>query len=107
MAFFLDKDIGNPLKTVKNNDGTTTLMVRVVGFGVVNFAQEIPSGSVDFSNRTFTLVNTPVDQASLFFYIDKQIMFQGIDYTINQNVITVTTDDPPDYGMSVYAIYTY
>jgi hypothetical protein len=56
---------------------------------------EVPSGSVNGSNTTFTLANTPVS-GSVCVYLNgvRQLAGAGNDYTISGNTITYLTAPP-------------
>lgn len=66
--------------------------------------QETPSGTVNGSNVTFTLANTPVTTASVSVYIDGILQLQTTDYSISTATITFTT--APALGQSVRAVYS-
>jgi hypothetical protein len=69
-----------------------------------NFVQEVPAGSVNSSNLTFTLTHTP-DANSLFLYSNGIYMTNGVDYNVSGNVITFVL--APITGTKLYAEYTY
>jgi hypothetical protein len=63
--------------------------------GVINpsWHIETPTGSIDSSNRTFTLETTP-RQNSLFLFLGGILQTENEDYTINRNTITYTNAPP-------------
>lgn len=66
---------------------------------------EVPSGTVDGSNATFTLTSTPVS-GTLQLYRDGQLMKGGgADYTLTTNSIVFTT--APVTGSVLLAFYYY
>lgn len=69
-------------------------------------AQEVPSGTVNGSNTTFTLANTPPNAATLNLYLDGVHLLQGAgnDYTISGATITMLT--APALGQSLLATYS-
>lgn len=67
------------------------------------FEQEVPSGTVDGSNVTFTLSAVPAYDKSLHVYINGLIQRQGTDYTISSQTITMTS--APTSGSEVYACF--
>jgi len=67
------------------------------------FEQEVPSGTVNGSNTTFTLSSTPHSNKSVVLTVDGLIMGQTFDYSISANTITMVT--APVAGQKLYAIY--
>lgn len=67
--------------------------------------QEVPSGTVNGVNVTFTLAHTPTSSASLKLYIDGVFQRQGTDYTISSATITMTV--APNFAQTIDADYTY
>ena len=72
-----------------------------------NFADdEIPSGSVNGSNTTFTLAHTPSPSSSLMWFANGQKLEPGgADYTLA--TATVTTVTAPPSGTILRASYRY
>lgn len=68
--------------------------------------QEVPTGSVNSSNTSFVLVNTPANSFSVSFFIDGILQTQGVgkDYTISG--ATITTAVAPSTGQTVWATYS-
>jgi hypothetical protein len=75
------------------------------GAGYGTPTQENPSGTVNGSNTSFSLVNTPISNGSASIFLDGLILRQGTDYTISANTITMTT--APSVGQSLYAVYQH
>jgi hypothetical protein len=65
------------------------LSVTIPGVGFVD--QETPSGTINGSNGTFTLSQTPSPSTSLAVYRNGLMLSSGVDYTLNGAVITFTT----------------
>lgn len=67
--------------------------------------QEVPSGTINGSNVTFTLAFTPVASASVQLYLDGILLISGAgnDYTISGATITMIT--APALGQSIRANY--
>ena len=65
--------------------------------------QEVPSGTVNGSNVTFTLANTPSASANVVLHIDGLVLIQTVDYTISSSTITMTT--APANGQKLLATY--
>lgn len=68
---------------------------------------EAPSGTINSSNKIFTLSQTPSPAAFLQLYLGRQLQIQGVDYTLSSATITYTT--APDISLvgQHYAYYTY
>lgn len=66
--------------------------------------QETPSGTVNSSNVTFTLANTPVTNASLKVYLDGTLQENPAHYSVSTTTITFVT--APSTGQRVYATYS-
>jgi hypothetical protein len=68
---------------------------------------EIPGGSINGSNTTFTLVNAPSPAASLDLYLNGLLMKAGSDYTLSSNVISFLTASTPQSGDALSASYRF
>jgi len=66
---------------------------------------EAPSGSVDDSNVTFTLANTPIDTPRIYVNGVRQKPGAGNDYTISGTTITFAS--APLTGSNILVDYTY
>lgn len=64
---------------------------------------ETPSGTINGSNVTFTLAQTPHENAVVRLYQDGLFLKQGTDYTLSGATITMTT--APAVGQSLRANY--
>lgn len=89
-------------KTIDYNSNTI-LNLPVGG----SSGQEVPSGSVNGSNTTFTLSQTPTANKAVSFYLDGLLLRQGagLDYTISGASVTIYT--APSAGQKPFVIYTY
>lgn len=87
-------------KTITLPAATGTAMLSV---GLV---QEVPSGSVNGSNVTFTLANTPTSAATVYCTEDGIFLTQGSgkDYTISGATITMAT--APGTGQVIWCAYS-
>ena len=93
--------------TIRSSDATKSYTVPFNGLPIgASFVQEVPSGTVDSSNQTFTITYTPVSVASVMLFMDGMILLQGggNDYTISGNTITMVT--APRYGQSLQVVYS-
>lgn len=64
---------------------------------------ETPSGTINSSNVTFTLANTPADSNGVVVILDGTVQYNGIDYSVSGATITFTT--APVTGSSIFAYY--
>ena len=72
-------------------------------------APEIPSGLINGSNLTYTLIHTPINY-SLNYYVNGSFQTLGVDYTLSGNIITrmiplngATASDTADtHSVSMY-----
>lgn len=89
---------------VLTSNGTT--WVSSAAPGAVTPVQEVPSGTVNGSNTSFSLAFTPSAAASVHLTLDGLVLIQGSgqDYTISGSTITMTT--APALGQKLYALYT-
>lgn len=85
---------------------TITISSGIISNGVVvNFADsEVPSGTLNGSNVTFTVVNTPTS-GSLKLFKNGLRMKPGLDYTIS--VATITFLFTPQVGDILLCDYRY
>lgn len=67
--------------------------------------QEVPAGTVDGVNVTFTLSQTPISAASVVLHTDQALEFQTSTYSVSGTTITYVT--APLTGQIPYAIYRY
>lgn len=68
---------------------------------------ETPSGTINGTNQTFTLANTPSPAISLELYLNGLLMSQGVDYTLSANTISFLTASTPQTGDILTASYRY
>lgn len=71
----------------------------------VHIDNEIPAGTIDGVNPTFTLQNNPYPTTSLELYKDGQLMYQGVAYTLNGAIITFNATYIPSVGSLLRAFY--
>jgi len=67
---------------------------------------EVPTGPVDGSNRTFSLNQEPIPPDSLILSVSGVIMRQGTDYVLSGKVIEFVSGQEPDGGENVLASYS-
>ncbi len=90
-----------------NGDGSITL--NIGGSGSINFAdREVPSGSINGSNVTFTLANTPTTGSEMVF-LNGVLQTFTTDYSISGATITFTTAPiaGSDYTAVLVCSYRY
>ncbi len=68
---------------------------------------ETPSGTINGTNATFSLANTPSPATSLQLYLNGLLMSQSVDYTISGNTISFLTASIPQTGDLLRAAYQY
>ena len=75
----------------------------------INFADdEAPSGTINGSNDTFTLAQTPSPAGSLELFKNGQLMQAGgADYTLTTNSIVFVSGAIPATGDVLFAFYRY
>ncbi len=67
---------------------------------------ESPSGSIDGTNLTFSLANTPNPTASVKLFKNGALLEQGVDYTLSGQTITfASTQATPSAGDGLVAYY--
>ena len=80
--------------------------VFAAGGPVPNFSDaEVPSGTINGVNVTFTLLRAPNPLQSLELFLNGVLQTQGIDYTLSTNTITFTV--APASGGALIAWYRY
>lgn len=94
--------------TIKSSDHTKTWSLPSSTSGTFvtsgTLTQETPSGTINGSNVTFTLANTPASNSSVQVYLDGVILIQTTDYTISGSTITMTT--APANAQKLYVVYS-
>lgn len=68
-------------------------------------ADEVPSGSINSSNVTFTLVHSPSPTTSLKLWLDGSLLTQGTHYTLSGSTVTFLVT--PQTGQTLFASYLY
>ena len=66
---------------------------------------EIPAGSINGSNTSFSLANLPNPVLSLRLFKNGTLMEENVDYTLSSQTITFTSLSVPTSGDSLYAYY--
>lgn len=73
---------------------------------MINFADdEIPSGSIDGVNVTYTLVNSPAPPQSLQLFYNGGLLAYGSDFTLTGN--TIHCNFTPILGSSLLSYYRW
>jgi hypothetical protein len=76
------------------------------GGGSPHFSDaEVPSGAINGTNVTFTLLNSPTPPASAFLTLNGVVQSEGIDYTLSGQTISFTI--APVTGDQLIAWYRY
>jgi hypothetical protein len=100
----LEAVVGNLTDCVRV-DGSAGACGISGGGGPAFMDGETPAGLVNGSNATFTLSNVPGPPDSLALYRNGLLQAQGLDYTIDANVITFATASRPQPGDILLAAY--
>lgn len=95
--------IGKNQGVVVQTDGTNYFTERGVSAAFAD--NETPSGTVNGTNTSFTLVNSPNPSASLMLFVNGVLQIQGTDYTLSSGTITFTS--APSTGALLTAFYRY
>jgi hypothetical protein len=68
---------------------------------------EVPTGTINGSNTTFTLANTPSVAASVHVFVNglRQLLGTGNDYTFSSTTITFLTGSIPQTGDILFVDY--
>jgi hypothetical protein len=93
--------------TITNGAGTITIAASASGLGTSNFVtREVPTGTINGSNATFTLANTPTAGTEHVFVNGVlQNVGAGNDYTISTTTITFQSGAIPQTGDVVLVSY--
>jgi hypothetical protein len=67
--------------------------------------KEVPSGTVNSSNTSFTLTYAPTSADSLSLYLDGLLLNLTTDYSVSGTTITMVV--APAFGQGLYATYQY
>lgn len=90
-----------------NTTGLSPASAASTGLGSVHkWVQEIPGGTINSVNATFTLAFTPYSPTSVMIFRDGLLQVQAgasPEYSISGNIVTFTT--PPLTGNELVAIY--
>ena len=98
---------GDGVADKKMSIGEMAEIIRqTLGIATNDVFNEIPTGTVNGANDTFTLANTPTAAGILLFRSGLCMTpGGGNDYTLSGNTITFTT--PPETGENLLATYKY
>lgn len=94
-------------QAIRKSSSTTVANVNLGGSGTP-VVSEVPSGTIDGSNPTFTIANTPV-AGTLQLYRNgiRQRVGASNDYTLSGTTITFNTGAIPGSGDWLLADYSY
>lgn len=86
--------------------GTPSLSNDLVTLGFVGAPkQEVPSGTINGVNVTFTLSQTPISADSFQLYQDGILLRLTTHYT--RSGVTITMVTAPNFGQTLDAIYRF
>ena len=69
-----------------------------------NFEQEIPAGTVNGSNKVFTLSQLPHSTKAVIVLMNSQVQYQVSDYSVDNGGV-ITFVNAPALGQEPYAFY--
>jgi len=99
----LEAAAGNPTDCVRV-DGTAGPCGS--GAPVVGFVDgEVPQGTIDGTNTTFSLASAPNPPSSLHLFRNGLLLKQGLDYTLSDRTIQFTASATPQPGDVLTASY--
>ena len=95
MAYIPDRAEG--CIDIANRSLRVTIVAGGGGGGSVNYADaEVPTGTIDGINDTFTLANSPSPAGSLQAFMNGLLQTEGVDYVLTGASITYAS--PPEVG---------
>ncbi len=97
---------GNPTDCVKVN-GTSGPCGSSSSLGVAFVDAEVPSGTLNGTNLTFNLSQTPSPATSLELFRNGVLMDAGLDFSLSANTVTfsaIATPQPNDVMLAYYRI---
>jgi hypothetical protein len=96
----------NDLSALQGGSSTERYHLTLAQSNSIGVAiQEAPTGTINGSNVTFVLSQTPKSNPVVSLYVDGIIQIQGVEYTLSGATITMTT--APALGQTIYAVYSY
>jgi hypothetical protein len=112
LLFWGGTSFGSAVRTVdadalRSSSTATTLTLPAVTGNVmssVGLLYEIPTGTINGTNTSFTLANTPSVTASLHLLLDGIVLIPTTDYSISGSTITFVT--APALGQFLRATYS-
>jgi hypothetical protein len=88
--------------TISTGTDDVTISASGGGSGGLSLFGEIPTGTINGTNDEFVLSSTPGDSDSVLVFLNGVLLYNGIDYTIVGDTITLNT--PPQTSSVLYAI---
>jgi len=92
------------VRMVQPSYGGSTM--AIIAPSSLSFLDEVPTGTVNAINDTFTLTQTPAS-GSLKLYVDGVLMQVTTHYTLSTKTITFETAFIPNTGQAIFASYRY
>jgi hypothetical protein len=93
------------LTNLVNGLNTTVNTLSATGSTAAFVDSEVPAGTVNGVNLTFSLANTPAPAASLTFFRNGLALAPGVDYTLNGSAVTFVSASLPQSGDTLLAYY--
>lgn len=88
-----------------NSLSQTIQNLPTTGSGAAFVDAETPGGSIDGTNATFTLAQTPLPASSLQLYLNGLEQTPGVDFTLANSTIAFATNAIPHTGDTMSAYY--
>jgi hypothetical protein len=98
-------NLSSTLSSLSSSISTLTTQVNSLSAPPVFVDGETPGGTINGSNRSFTLANSPSPATSLDLYRNGLVQSVGVDYTIAGNTITFLQVAMPQSGDLLQAFY--
>jgi hypothetical protein len=98
-------DTADLLAIVDTSGTPTTKKITVANLISTRVDNETPTGTINGSNKEFTLAQAPNPSSSLLLIGTLVVFIQDVDYTLITNTITFT--DAPPTGSILRAFYIY
>jgi hypothetical protein len=93
------------LTNLVNGLNSTVNTLSAAGSTAVFVDAQTPAGTINGTNLTFSLANTPAPAASLSLFRNGLVLAQGIDYTLNGSALTFSGTTVPQTGDILQAFY--
>lgn len=100
--------VSSQVATLSSSVATLTALVNGLSSGTISTAfsdAEVPGGTINGTNTTFTLANTPSPASTLALYRNGLLMTQGVDYSLSGSTVSFVSGETPQSGDVLQAYY--